>query len=261
MEQKGLIFNIQRYSVHDGDGIRTVIFFKGCPLKCPWCSNPESRKAVAPAFWVKNGKREAIGEWKTVAELVEEVMKDEVFFRTSGGGVTLSGGEVMMQHKFAAALLEELHDLGIRTAIETTGCFPLERIQQIAMYLDQVLFDLKIMDPVQSKQVIGISHTLVKENFEYLLTQKNLEIVPRFPLIPGYTDKQENLLAIIEYLRSLGVKEIHILPFHQYGSSKYEYLGWEYEMTGVQPLSAEEVEAIKEIFEKAGITANIDGLE
>lgn len=261
MKDKGLVFNIQRYSVHDGRGIRTIIFLKGCPLRCPWCSNPESRKAVQPATWIKNGKTETIGEWRSVDELVDEVMKDEIFYRTSGGGVTLSGGEVLMQADFAAVLLKEFSDLGVHTAIETTGCFPVERIKALTPFLNQVLFDLKIMDPERNKSVIGSNIVTVKENFEYLLAQEEIELIPRIPLIPGYTDTMDNILDIVTYLSDLGVKEVHILPFHQYGSSKYDYLAWEYTMKDVETLSKTEVATVQMVFETNGIVANIDGLE
>ncbi|MBO1308178.1 glycyl-radical enzyme activating protein [Enterococcus sp. 669A] len=258
---KGLVFNVQRYSVHDGGGIRTIIFLKGCPLRCPWCSNPESRKAVAPTTWTKNGQQETIGQWQTKEELVDEVMKDEIFYRTSGGGVTLSGGEVLMQADFAAELLAEFNYLGVHTAIETTGCFPVKEIQKLTPFVQQVLFDLKIMDPIKSKQVIGVDIQTVKENFEFLLSQDQLELIPRIPLIPEYTTEPANLLAMIDYLQNLEIKEVHLLPFHQYGSSKYDYLGWDYQMKDAVPLTNSQVDTIKNQFEAAGITANVDGLE
>lgn len=257
----GLIFNIQRYSIHDGGGIRTIIFLKGCPLACPWCANPESRKAVQPGKWVKNGVEETIGEWKEIDEIVDEVMKDEIFFRTSGGGVTLSGGEVLMQYEFAGRLLQEFHYLGVHTAIETTGCFPVERLQSLLPYLNQILFDLKIMDPAAAKRVIGYDIATVKENFEAALAYPGITVIPRIPLIPGYTTKKENLLAIADYVRSLGVEEVHLLPFHQYGSSKYGYLGWEYTMKDTPTLTDEELLEIRGLFESEGLIANISGLE
>lgn len=193
--------------------------------------------------------------------LADEVLQDEIFFRTSGGGVTLSGGEVLMQYEFAAKLLQALHDLGIHTAIETTGCFPVERIKTLAPYLNQVLFDLKIMDEVQAKNAIGINVKYVKENFEYLLSQNQLNVIPRIPLIPRYTVKKANLEAIIAYLKSVHVLEVHLLPFHQYGSSKYQYLGWDYQMKDVATLTPDELAAIRAMFESAGILTNVDGLE
>lgn len=259
--EKGLVFNIQRYSVHDGGGIRTLIFLKGCPLRCPWCSNPESRKKVEPTVWQKNGKSEKIGKWWSIDALLDEVLKDEIFYRTSGGGVTLSGGEVLMQPEFSREFLKELKQLGVHTAIETTGCFSVERLKSLAPYMDQVLFDLKIMDRSAAKNVIGLDPKTVQENFDFLLTQEQIQLTPRIPLIPNYTINEENIQQIIEFLLEREVKEVHLLPFHQYGSSKYDYLGWEYQMKEVTPLSQEKVASIKDKFEVVGITANIDGLE
>ncbi|MDT2599980.1 glycyl-radical enzyme activating protein [Enterococcus hulanensis] len=258
---QGLVFNIQRYSVHDGGGIRTLIFLKGCPLRCPWCSNPESRKKVEPTTWKKNGKTEQIGAWRSIDELLDEVLKDEIFYRTSGGGVTLSGGEVLMQSEFASAFLQELKKLGIHTAIETTGCFSVTRIKRLTPYVDQVLFDLKIMDRSEAKKVIGVDSETVRENFEYLLTQEQIQVIPRIPLIPEYTTNEKNIQQLIDFLTARKIGEVHLLPFHQYGSSKYDYLGREYRMKDVQTLTRTEIDTIKAKFERAGIRANIDGLE
>lgn len=259
--EKGLVFNLQRYSIHDGGGIRTIIFLKGCPFACPWCANPESRLYVRPTSWVRNGKRETIGEWYSIDDLLDEVLKDEIFFRTSGGGVTLSGGEVLVQSEFAQSMLKELKHLGIHTAIETTGSLPVDRIRSLAPYLDQVLFDFKIMDPVRSKQLIRINIPFVKENFEYLLTQMHIEVIHRIPLIPNYTVDKENLQAIIDYLKSFQIQGVHLLPFHQYGSNKYDYLGWNYDMKDVETLTQKELLEIKCLFEDQGLQANIDGLD
>lgn len=259
--KQGLIFNIQRYSVHDGGGIRTLIFLKGCPLRCPWCSNPESRKKVEPTTWIKNGRTEKIGDWQSVDEILDEVLKDEIFYRTSGGGVTLSGGEVLLQSEFAGECLKELKKLGIHTAIETTGCFPVERLKEITPYVDQVLFDLKIMEQSEAKRIIGIDPERVRENFDYLLKQKQLQVIPRIPLIPGYTTGEANIQRMIEFLTVRQIKEVHLLPFHQFGSSKYDYLGWEYTMRNVEALSQKEISEIQKKFEAVKIAANIDGLE
>lgn len=258
---QGLVFNIQRYSVHDGGGIRTLIFLKGCPLRCPWCSNPESQKNVEPASWKKNGKTEQIGQWRSIDDLLDEVLKDEIFYRTSGGGVTLSGGEVLMQADFSEKFLRELRDLGIHTAIETTGCFPVERIMKLVPSVDQILFDLKIMDRYEAKKIIGLDPKIVEENFDYLLSQDQIQVIPRIPLIPEYTTNKRNIQQLVDFLTVRKIAEVHLLPFHQYGSSKYEYLGWEYHMKEIQTLTQAEVDTIKELFEREGIAANIDGLE
>ncbi|SJZ35895.1 pyruvate formate lyase activating enzyme [Pilibacter termitis] len=261
MEIHGLVFNIQRYSIHDGAGIRTIVFLKGCPLACPWCANPESRKEVAPIVWNKNGKSETIGTWYSVEELTKEILKDEIFFRASGGGVTLSGGEVLMQSEFAKEFLSEMKSLGIHTAIETTGCFPKDRLANLLPYVEQLLFDLKIFDKALSKKVIGSDIQLIKENFELANSfNETVELLPRIPLIPEYTTSQENLLSIRNYLIEQKINELHLLPFHQYGSSKYEYLGWEYKMKDTKLLETAEIQAIKELFEKANFTVNIEGL-
>lgn len=259
--QKGLVFNIQRYSIHDGGGIRTIVFLKGCPLACPWCSNPESRKAVEPVQWIKNGKKETIGEWKTSEEVVDEVLKDEIFYRTSGGGVTLSGGEVLMQHRFAKEVLEKLHYLGINTAIETTGCFEKERLEALLPFTDEVLFDIKILDPVQAKKVIGINLKHMKENFEMALQFPKVKVTPRIPLIPDYTATEENIERIIDYLEDFDITEVHLLPFHQYGSAKYDYLGWEYLLKDMEPLPREKINQIRKKFESHGFHAIVEGLE
>jgi pyruvate formate lyase activating enzyme len=258
---KGLIFNIQRYSLHDGMGIRTIIFLKGCPLFCPWCSNPESQGLVKPIVWEKKGIKETLGKWMTVDEVLEEVLKDHIFFRTSKGGVTLSGGEPLLQIDFVKDLLKELKDLGIHTAMETTGCMDIKRIKTILPYLDQILFDLKFMNPEQAKSIIGADIHTIKENFKLAWLSKKTKVIPRIPLIPGFTSKEENLMEIIEFLKEFKVPEVHILPFHQYGNNKYEYLNREYTMKSKQTLTFEEITSIKNLFQHSGISANVDGLE
>lgn len=257
----GLVLNTQRYSVHDGHGIRTLIFLMGCPLNCPWCSNPESQGPVQQIIWNKNGVKETLGEWRTVDDVVEEVMRDQIFYDASGGGVTLSGGEVLVQYEFAEKLLKRFYTLGVSTAIETTGALQVDRIKKLLPYLDQVLFDLKIMDSTEGRSVIGYNIDTVKENFEAALAASHVKVTPRVPLIPEYTAVDNNLSEIAEYLKSVGVSEVHLLPFHQYGSQKYKYLEREYTMEDVDTLEQEQIKEFREIFEKRGITTNISGLE
>ncbi|KRN27959.1 [formate-C-acetyltransferase]-activating enzyme [Lactobacillus selangorensis] len=257
---KGLIFNIQRYSVHDGPGIRTIVFLQGCPLRCPWCCNPESQ-SVRPVTWVKNGKKETISHWMTADEVMDEIEKDEIFYRTSGGGVTLSGGECLMQADFGANILRQCKQLGISTAIETTGAMPLTEIQKVLPYTDYVMFDLKIMNPIRAKQVIGDNVAQVKASFEEALATPTARVMPRVPLIPGYTTVPKNLQQIADYVHEVGVKEIHILPFHQYGSSKYEYLNRTYTMKDTPLLTDQQVSDIHSFFEDQNIHAVVNGLE
>ncbi|MDV0431714.1 glycyl-radical enzyme activating protein [Lactiplantibacillus sp. DA1] len=257
----GLVFNIQRYSIHDGPGIRTIVFLQGCPLRCPWCCNPESQGSVRPVTWVKNGKEETISKWMTVAEVLTEIEKDEIFYRTSGGGVTLSGGECLLQADFAASILKNCKQLGISTAIETTGAMPVTEIEKVLPYTDNVMFDLKIMNPVRAKQVIGDEVSQVKASFETALKTVNVRVTPRIPLIPGYTTSTSNLQLIADYVHKVGVHEVHILPFHQYGSQKYDYLSRNYELKDTALLTETQVNNIHQFFENERIKTIVSGLE
>lgn len=273
---EGLIFNIQRYSLHDGSGIRTIVFFKGCPLRCPWCSNPESIRFEAETVRIpskclhcKNcamepsecpsGALVCFGKYMTVEEVVEEVMKDAVFYRTSGGGVTLSGGEVLAQADFAATLLKRLKSLSIHTAVETCGQGSTKKLIVLSAHVDTFLFDLKIMNSEKARQVIGADMNLILQNFEALVSA-GCEIIPRVPLIPGFTDDDDNLIQIALYLKTQGLTSVHILPFHQYGSSKYDFLTREYQLTGVQPPVEQQIEEAMALFESFRLEVTIGGL-
>ena len=258
----GRIFNIQRYSLHDGTGIRTVVFFKGCPLSCPWCANPESRShrttylrreskcidcetCAMDVDECPSGAWERVGTDMTLDEVVAEVTKDDVFFNTSNGGITLSGGEVLTQPKFAIELLSKLKAIGFRTAIETSGHGNTKQLLRIGQLCDEVLFDFKIMDPQRAKTVIGINLELVLDNFRQLVEQ-GTNVVPRLPLIPGYTLDLINTDRVINFLRPFNLSEIHLLPFHQYGANKYQTLGMEYLLEDVPVPSKSEVESIRQ---------------
>lgn len=273
---KALIFNIQRYCIHDGEGIRTVVFFKGCPLHCPWCSNPESQSYKPEKVRVNSrcihcsfcsmdpdecpsGAIEIFGKYYTVEDIIKEVMKDSIFYNTSGGGVTLSGGEVLSQAPFAAELLRELKRLGIDTAIETSGQGSTEGLKAMAENLDTILFDLKIMDADRAAAVLGADVRLIESNLR-MLVESGKHVIPRIPLIPGYNMDEENLKAIARLVKELGLKEIHLLPFHQYGKSKYEFLNREYQLRDVKPPSEGEVERVRNLMEGYGFKAVVGGL-
>ncbi|MEZ8101608.1 [formate-C-acetyltransferase]-activating enzyme [Vibrio bivalvicida] len=258
----GRIFNIQRYSLHDGTGIRTVVFFKGCPLSCPWCANPESRShrttylrreskcidcetCSMDVEECPSGAWEQVGTDMTLDEVLAEVTKDDVFFNTSNGGITLSGGEVLTQPKFAIELLRKLKAMGFRTAIETSGHGNTKQLLRIGQLCDEVLFDFKMMDPQRAKTVIGINLELVLDNFRQLVEQ-GTNVVPRLPLIPGYTLDLINTDRVINFLRPFNLSEIHLLPFHQYGANKYQTLGMEYLLEDVPVPSKSEVESIRQ---------------
>lgn len=273
---KGLIFNIQRYSIHDGSGIRTLVFFKGCPLKCPWCANPESQTLEPEQAIIVDrcidcrqcsfneadcptGAWTTFGKYMSVEEVIEEVEKDYMFFRTSGGGVTLSGGEVLAQWPFAVELLKGLKKRGIHTAIETSGQGPTKGLEQMVPYLDTVLFDFKIWDVNRAKEMLHANVPLIQRNFE-LLIARGMHVIPRFPLIPGYTMDSTNVSAISAYLSQFSLPEVHLLPFHQYGRRKYEYLDREYELKEVEPPTDEEVCRIQQTMNQHEFDVVVGGL-
>jgi pyruvate formate lyase activating enzyme len=273
---KGLIFNIQRYSLHDGEGIRTLVFFKGCPLHCPWCCNPESQSFEIEKAKIGNicihckrcsydvdecpsGAIVEFGKYMTVEEVMTEVQKDMVFYSTSGGGVTLSGGEASSQPQFALELLKNLKKLGINTAMETCGQAAKDKLLTLAQHLDLILFDLKIMDKDSARALLGADMESIKENLR-ALTLNSSKVIPRVPLIPGYTMGEENISEIIRLVKELGLKEIHLLPFHQYGSKKYEYIGKEYGLKDIKPPTEQEIESVKCKMESAGLHVVKEGL-
>ncbi|WP_312973671.1 [formate-C-acetyltransferase]-activating enzyme [Atlantibacter sp.] len=269
------IFNIQRYSLNDGQGIRTVIFFKGCPHTCPWCANPESLSPkietvrrnsrclhCSPCLQdvdeCPSGAFEHIGRDISLAALEREVMKDDVFFRSSGGGVTLSGGEVLMQAPFATRFLTRLRELGVHTAIETAGDAPFSRLWPLAQQCDEVLFDLKILDEAQSRDVLNINLARVLANLR-LLRENGVKVTPRLPLIPGYTLNETNIAKAIGVLKSLSFSELHILPFHQYGEPKYGLLGRSWAMKAIPVPDENEIAAIRIMAEQAGFKVTTGG--
>lgn len=269
------IFNIQRYSLNDGQGIRTVVFFKGCPHTCPWCANPESMSpkietvrreskclhcatCLQDAEECPSGAWEHIGRDVTLERLEREVLKDEVFFRASGGGVTLSGGEVLMQAEFATRFLQRLKQWGIRTAIETAGDTSPRRLLPLARACDEVLFDLKIMDCAQARQVLSMNQPRVLENFR-LLVAEGIKVIPRLPLIPSYTLSTENVAQILAFLAPHPIEEVHLLPFHQYGEPKYSLLEREWAMAGIKAPEPEEIAPIQAMVEQAGYRVVMGG--
>lgn len=271
----GLILNIQRYSLHDGEGIRSIVFFKGCPLRCPWCSNPESlsfdiqkvkihskciycKQCSFDVYECPSGAITEFGKYMTVEEVIYEVMKDRVFYYTSGGGVTLSGGEVLSQAPFAKELLKELKSLNVHTAIETSGHGKTEALIELANYVDLVLFDLKIMDKNKSNQILGADISLIKNNLSALV-KMGKKVIPRIPLIPGYTLDDENIKEIIKLVKKLDLVEIHILPFHQYGSNKYKFLNKEYKLKEVSVPSDDLIEKVKNTMEREDLNVIVGG--
>ncbi len=292
-----LITSIQKYSIHDGDGIRTTVFFKGCPLKCVWCHNPETQNYRKQPFYDKEkcigcrscemacpqhaihaegGKvvtdpklctacgictdycnqnlREIVGKEYTIDELVKELKKDEMFYEQSGGGVTLSGGEVMAQDMdYIEALCKRLYRMGITVTIDTCGYAPYESFERILPYVDTFLYDIKTMDNEIHKKYIGTGNEQILSNLERL-NEDGARIYIRIPTIKEVNGTDESLQAVIDYLQEKRIQAacVNLLPYHNTGSAKYEKLGKEYEGTALHAPDHEEMEHFVELFQKAG---------
>lgn len=269
----GTVFNIQKYSVHDGPGIRTIVFLKGCPLSCTWCSNPESQLRT-PELAYNSGRcltlnkckrcvevctRSALtaqpdqslninrllcedcpmpcaeacpsqgllvyGKQQSVAEVLHTVEQDSAFYRRSGGGMTLSGGEPLMQKDFAVAILREARKRRIKTAIETCGMAPWSTFEEVAPHLSTVLFDIKHLNSTLHEQHTGRPNTLILQNFvKFCETYPSIPVLARTPLIPGFNDTPESVKAIAEYIKPFSHVTYEMLPYHRLGTQKYTFL-------------------------------------
>lgn len=247
LDTKGRIFDIQRYSIHDGNGIRTIVFLKGCVLRCRWCCNPESQKYAIQTMMVQ-GRPKTIGRDVTVREVMEEVEKDRPYYRRSGGGLTLSGGESLCQPEFARDLLRASKSMGINTALESMACAKYEVIESILPYLDQYLMDIKHMNPQKHKEFTGRSNELMLENAMKVAQSGMTELSIRVPVIPTFNDTPEEIRDIAQFADRLpGVKRIHLLPYHRLGQDKYDGLGREYLMKDILPPANEHMEMLKRV--------------
>ncbi|EGY25515.1 glycyl-radical enzyme activating family protein [Desulfovibrio sp. A2] len=280
-EQTGIVFNMQKYSVHDGAGIRTMVFFKGCPLRCAWCSNPESQRpqpergfsryrCLSPAVCgycipacprgcildiegllaidytrcdgcllcaqaCPTGAMNVYGQRLTVAEVLETVEQDTVFYARSGGGMTLSGGEVMQQPEFAVALLREARHRRINTAMETCGHCDGDMLAEACRHLDSLIFDIKQLDSERHKQGTGVGNERILENFLRVCREfPELPILARTPVIPGFNDTEDDIRAIARFLPKRANLRYELLPYHRMGQAKYEFLGRAFPMGGAQ---------------------------
>ena len=250
LQTKGRIFDIQRYSIHDGKGIRTIVFLKGCVLRCKWCCNPESQEYQIQTMMVQ-GKPKIIGRDVTVEEVMETVIKDEPYYRRSGGGLTLSGGESLCQAEFARDLLHAAKVRGMNTAMESMAGLPYERIEMLLPYLDNYLMDIKHIDPEKHKQITGRSNELMLENARKVAESGMTRLDIRVPVIPTFNDKPEEIKAIAQFADKLpGVKKIHLLPYHRLGQDKYDGLGRKYEMDGILPPDNAYMEMLKRVVQQ-----------
>lgn len=240
----GIVTNIQRYSIYDGPGIRTTVFFKGCPLRCSWCSNPEMQNLEPELIVdVKTNSEIVTGEYMTVESVVNKVLRDKAFYTESEGGITLSGGEVLNQPEFARALLEEARAKGLHTAVETTGYAPFDVAWEVLKASDLILYDLKGMDEKKHVKNTGVSNIIIKENLEKLVG-KGSDIIVRIPVIPKHNDTADELQEIIDFASGSGIKRIEMLPYHRLGEAKYERLSREYLWKGVKVLRDFELETL-----------------
>lgn len=294
MDIKGIVFNIQKFSIHDGPGVRTTVFLKGCPLRCKWCSNPESQRyepqilyhgaecvhcgkcAVScPQGAISQGGTIRIdhskcagcltcvhgcpkraltcaGEEKTVDEIFEICMQDFDFYAESGGGITISGGEGMMQPDFVEALLRRLREKEVHTAIETTGCVSPALFQRLASQFDLLLFDVKHWDSAKHLMGTGAGNEQIVGNLRWG-HERGLNILPRIPVIPGFNANLEDAQGIAGLLRDIGFTRAQLLPFHQMGERKYTFLNRTYELAGVTALHPEDLTAYRQAFLDRGI--------
>lgn len=297
----GVVFDIQRCSVHDGHGIRTVVFLKGCPLTCAWCTNPESQKpkpqigffaekcagCMRCAEVCPNGEafretgqvdwarcqgcmkcvdaclyeaRAAYGKRMTVDQVLDAVRRDKVFFDKSGGGVTLTGGEVAAQPAFARELLRRCQAEGIHTAIETSGYAPWASFEGIVRHVDLLLYDFKNMDTAAHQAKIGVGNERILDN-AVRASSIVREMVARFPLIPDYNDSEENAHQIGAFIQGNmpAVKRLDILKYHSVGESKSARIGKAYEFRYEHALSDEKVDRLRAILESYGLAVSIGG--
>jgi pyruvate formate lyase activating enzyme len=262
MIDQGMIFRIKRYALHDGPGIRTTVFFKGCPLCCSWCHNPEGIDPQPQKMMRRTDTgevEETVGFAIGIDALIREIEKDHLFYDESGGGVTFSGGEPLAQPAFLEAILAKCNEREIHAALDTSGCAPVEVIERILPRLQLVLFDLKIMDADRHRRHTGVSNRIILENLTRIAAgPAPLRI--RVPLIPGITDGDENLSAIARFAAKLKVLEgIDLLPFHRIGEEKYRRLKRTNHMPDAAPPTKERMAAIKGFFASAGFSTTIGG--
>jgi len=296
---KGVVFNIQKFSVDDGPGIRTTVFMKGCPLNCPWCGNPESKNFIPELMTrdinckgcgacVKVCPQDAIsltkdtgrridrticdqcllcvqsclygslvrcGTHMTVNEVLDEVLQDRIFYKNSGGGVTVSGGEPLSQSAFVSALFAECKNEGLQTALDTSGYAKWKHIQAVLPFVDLILFDIKHLDPEIHQKIIGVSNDIILDNLEKVSKVK--EVWLRIPLVPGFNDSEEQIRKIALLGKEVGVQKISLLPYHEGGRSKSDQLGIAYGFPDRKTQDEASVNHLKRMIETIGLAVSV----
>lgn len=256
---EGLIFNIQKFSINDGRGIRTVVFFKGCPLRCPWCANPESQKACIEKMRDDaDGVLKTVGEYKTVPEVMKILLQDRDFYEESQGGVTFSGGEVLNQPGFAIALAKAIKKEGIDLACETTGFAKPQIFERFMNYMDFIFFDVKHWDSEKHREATGVPNSLILHNLQTALEERK-EVLVRIPVIPDFNNSADDAVQFGKLFNRIGVEKVEILPFHQFGLKKYAAMGRNYAMKDIAQLHPEDLLDYKHILNRAGIAVKLDG--
>jgi len=244
MSLEGTILRIERSSIHDGEGLRTVIFLKGCPLRCVWCSTPESHSEE-----IERVGEKIYGTVMTVEELMSEIVKDEVFFFHSNGGITFSGGEPLQQADFVSEVLRHTRKLGINTAMESSMCFPFSELEKVLPHLNTLFADLKDMDPKRHRDLVGIDNRLIIDNIRRAAeTDYPLDLIVRIPLIPGVNDDDKTMHEMGEFLGSLRhLSAVELLPYHRLGLSTYNALGIKYRLPDIKVPSASHMKGKRDI--------------
>lgn len=254
----GRIFDIQKFSVHDGPGIRTIVFLKGCALRCRWCCNPESQKSEIETM-IQNGKEKIVGKDVSVSEVMETVKQDMPYYRRSGGGLTLSGGEMLCQSEFAYALLRAAKESAINTAVETTGFAKWETIEKLLPFIDTVLMDIKHINSEKHKEFTTKPNELILENAKKI-AENAKKLIIRVPVIPSFNDTEAEIGEIAKFASSLkGVNEINLLPYHSFGRDKYEGLGRKYMMGDLPSPTDQQMQKLKTVAESYGLKCKIGG--
>ena len=244
------VSNIQHFSIGDGPGIRTTVFLKGCNLRCPWCHNPETISGDAEElFFEKTGKRVLYGKKMSVDDVISDVMEDVDFYRASGGGITVSGGEPLLQSEAVYELLSEIKKKGVSTLVDTAGNVPWSAFERVMGVTDLFYYDFKTASEEKYYGVIGARLDRISENLHRLISA-GAGVQVRIPLIPDFNTSAADTEKIISHLLPLGVRSVDLLPFHRLGSAKYSALGKEYAYKDVAPYTLSEVEKIKQTYEK-----------
>lgn len=297
----GIIFDIKKYSIHDGPGIRTTVFFKGCPLRCWWCHNPESQ-SMQPQLMLRDkrclrcgvcggiceegaifdsidgsvpdtdrllcqvcgkcveacfsGARELVGKRLTVEEILAEIERDRPFYDQSGGGVTLSGGEPLMQPAFLLALLTACRESELHTTLDTSGYASWRVMEKVLPWVNLFLYDLKFVNDNKHQEYTGVSNRNILQNLKRL-SAAGVSIVVRIPLIPGINDNEAELHLFGKYLTNLpNMPQVEIMPYHDIAEAKYESLGITYQLPGLKPPTREKLTQVQQVLESYGLSTS-----